>query len=69
VLSLFPRLRERLGQTARTMRGGEQQMVAIGRALMSSPDILLLVEQNARRSLALADLLHDEGVQRACLGG
>ncbi len=86
VLALFPRLAERLDQTARTMSGGEQQMLAIGRALMSNPDILLLdepslglspllcgelfralerirgdgisvllVEQNAKRSLAIAD--------------
>ena len=86
VLSLFPRLNERLAQTVRTMSGGEQQMVAIGRALMSKPDVLLLdepslglsplmvrelfaalrrvretgvgllmVEQNAQESLALAD--------------
>ncbi len=86
VLSLFPRLNERLTQMVRTMSGGEQQMVAIGRALMSNPDILLLdepslglsplmvrelfaalrkvretgvglllVEQNAKESLALAD--------------
>lgn len=86
VLTLFPRLAERLSQTARTMSGGEQQMVAIGRALMSAPEILLLdepslglsplmarelfaalgriradgtgillVEQNARASLSLAD--------------
>jgi len=86
VQALFPRLAERQRQAVRTMSGGEQQMVAIGRALMSAPDILLLdepslglspllcgelfhaltrigetgigillVEQNAHRSLAMAD--------------
>ena len=86
IKSLFPRLAERAQQAVRTMSGGEQQMVAIGRALMSAPRMLLLdepslglspllsgelfralaeirrsgtsvllVEQNARRSLALAD--------------
>lgn len=86
VFNWFPRLRERLGQTVRTMSGGEQQMVAIGRALMTAPDILLLdepslglspimckelfqilarirdaglgvllVEQNAKQSLTIAD--------------
>ena len=86
VLTLFPRLAERLSQQVRTMSGGEQQMVAIGRALMSRPNLLMLdepslglspvmtgelfkglaaikargiailiVEQNARRCLKLAD--------------
>lgn len=86
ILKMFPRLEERRGQTARTMSGGEQQMLAIGRALMSSPEFILLdepslglapvvtrglfasfravaaqgagvilVEQNTRASLAIAD--------------
>jgi acyl-CoA reductase-like NAD-dependent aldehyde dehydrogenase/ABC-type branched-subunit amino acid transport system ATPase component len=86
VVTLFPRLRERFEQPARTMSGGEQQMVAIGRAMMSAPELLLLdepslglapalchdlfeslakvretgigvllVEQNARQSLRIAD--------------
>ena len=86
VLALFPKLAERGRQIARTMSGGEQQMVAIARAMMSAPTILmldepslglspllcselfkalaqirktgagiLLVEQNARQALAIAD--------------
>jgi len=86
VLTLFPKLAERRKQLVRTMSGGERQMVAVGRAMMSAPSILMLdepslglsplvcgelfrslariketgvgiflVEQNAKRALAIAD--------------
>ena len=44
VLTLFPRLKERMKQSAGTMSGGEQQMLAVGRALMADPKLLLLDE-------------------------
>lgn len=118
VYGQFPRLKERRKQVAGTLSGGEQQMLAMGRGLMSNPKLLmldepsmglapilveqifdiirqlhqggttiLLVEQNARMALSVADrgyvletgkivatgtgseLLHDEAVKKAYLGG
>ncbi len=56
VLSIFPRLGERLGQRAGTMSGGEQQMLAIGRAMMAEPRLLILDEP----SLGLSPLLTEQ---------
>jgi len=118
VFDRFPRLKERRRQVGGTLSGGEQQMLAMGRAIMSKPDLLmldepsmglapilveqiftiikelnqagttiLLVEQNAQMALSIAnrgyvletgriatsasamDLLHDDAVRKAYLGG
>jgi branched-chain amino acid transport system ATP-binding protein len=60
VLELFPRLRERLTQPGGTLSGGEQQMLAIGRSLMSNPSLLMLDEP----SLGLAPLMIEKIFER-----
>ena len=56
VYTLFPRLKERMNQTAGTLSGGEQQMLAMGRALMSRPKLLMLDEP----SMGLAPILVEQ---------
>jgi branched-chain amino acid transport system ATP-binding protein len=68
VYELFPRLRERRRQLAGTMSGGEQQMCAIGRALMSDPKLLLLDEPSAGLAPVIVQQLFDL-VRRIRAGG
>jgi branched-chain amino acid transport system ATP-binding protein len=68
VLSLFPRLEERLKQKAGTLSGGEQQMLAIGRALMARPQLLLLDEPSLGLAPQVVELILDT-VQKICAEG
>ncbi len=68
VFELFPRLRERQGQLAGTLSGGERQMVAIGRALMSDPQLLFVDEPSLGLAPALAASVFDALAQIAADG-
>jgi branched-chain amino acid transport system ATP-binding protein len=67
-LELFPRLRERLGQTAGTLSGGEQQMLAIARALCTEPRVLLLDEPTEGLQPSMITLIHDTVVRLKATG-
>ncbi len=59
VLTLFPRLRERLGQLAESLSGGEQQMLSIGRAMMSNPKLLLIDELSLGLMPKIIDICYE----------
>jgi len=59
VLSLFPRLKERIGQLGGTLSGGEQQMLAMGRAIMTHPRVLMLDEPSMGLAPVLVEAIFD----------
>jgi branched-chain amino acid transport system ATP-binding protein len=63
VYTLFPRLRERRRQVANTMSGGEQQMLAIGRAMMNTPSLLMLDEPSLGLSPLMTQLVFEQLVE------
>jgi branched-chain amino acid transport system ATP-binding protein len=63
VYALFPRLRERHRQVANTMSGGEQQMLAIGRAMMNTPSLLMLDEPSLGLSPLMTQLVFEQLVE------
>ncbi|GIX12902.1 MAG: ABC transporter ATP-binding protein [Paracoccaceae bacterium] len=68
VLTLFPRLRERLDQRAGTLSGGEQQMLAVGRALCLEPSVLLLDEPTEGLQPSMIGLIQDVARQMRAQG-